>query len=64
MEDAIFKNNKLSFFLHDLPEMFYQDGKIRVSHQAVVNLTQMVTDMHTAITTNPAYQEDAVMIFT
>jgi hypothetical protein len=64
MEDTIFKNNKLSFFLHDLPELFYSDQKIRVSHLASLNLTQMASDMQVAVTQNPEYQEDADMIFT
>ena len=45
MEDSIFKYNKLLFFLHDLPEMFYNEQAIRVNHLAALNLTQMISDM-------------------
>jgi hypothetical protein len=63
MEDSIFKFNKLLFFLHDLPEMFYQDAKIRVNHFAALNLTRMIGDMETAVYSDKVYKEDSDIIF-
>ena len=34
MEDGIFKNSFLSFFLQDLPEMFFTHPRIAVNHMA------------------------------
>ena len=63
MEDAIFKENKLIFFLHDLPEIFYKDPAIRVNHMASINFTKMIGDMETAVNENKKYQLDSEKIF-
>ena len=56
MEDSIFKNSFLSFFLQDLPEMFFAHPRIQVSHLAQINMRRVVNEMEKTIKENTEYQ--------
>jgi len=62
MENSIFKNSFLSFFLTDLPEMFYVQPRIAVSHMAQLNMRRTVLEMEKMIGENQEYQEFQVAI--
>lgn len=56
MEDSIFKNSFLSFFLQDLPELFFSHPRISVSHMAQINMRRIVGEMEKNMNENPEYQ--------
>ena len=62
MEDAIFKNSFLSFFLQDLPELFFTHPKIIVSHVAQINMRRVVTEMEKNVTEDKRYRLNSVAI--
>ena len=55
MEDSIFKNQFLSFFLQDLPEMFYSHQRISISHLAQINMRRVVVEMEKTMQDNKEY---------
>jgi hypothetical protein len=55
MEDSIFKNSFLSFFLQDLPEMFYNHPRIAISHMAQINMRRILVEMEKTMGENTEY---------
>lgn len=62
MEDSIFKNSFLSFFLQDLPELFFTHQRIAVNHAAQTNMRRAVTEMEKTMQDNKEYQLFGVAI--
>ena len=56
MEDAVFKNPFLSFFLQDLPELFYTHHRIVVRHMAQMSMRRVVTDMESRVSEDKEYR--------
>lgn len=56
MEDSIFKNSFLSFFLQDLPELFYTHPRIQVRHMAQISMRRVVTDMERMVSDDKEYR--------
>lgn len=54
-EDSIFKNSTLSFFLQDLPELFFNDKRIQVSTMAQINMRRVVSEMEKSMKENHEY---------
>ena len=55
MEDSIFKNSFLSFFLQDLPELFFTHPRILVGHLALINMRRVVNEMERTMKENAEY---------
>ena len=63
LEDGIFKNNTLAFVLQDLPELFFSNPKISVSHMAQINMRRILQDMEKTMKDNQEYQMFGDAIF-
>ena len=62
MEDSIFKNSFLSFFLQDLPELFFTHPKIIVNHMVQISMRRVVTEMEKMVTEDKKYRVFGVQI--
>ena len=62
MEDAIFKNSFLSFFLQDLAELFFGHPRIQVSHSAQGSMRRAVSEMERTMAENTEYQHFGLAI--
>ena len=55
MEDSIFKNSFISFFLQDLPELFYTEPAIAVRHPILLHMQKVVSEMEMQMNENVDY---------
>lgn len=55
MEESIFKNSILSFFLQDLPELFFTHRQIQVNHMAQIFMRRIVSEMEKTMAENSEY---------
>ena len=55
MEDSIFKNSFLSFFLQDLPELFFSHPRIQVNHMTQIFMRRIVSEMERTMHENVEY---------
>ena len=62
MEDSIFENQFLIFWMQDLTEFFFKDPSIAVSPTAQVHLRRIVSKMEQETKENAEYQKCSQLI--
>ena len=55
MEDSIFKNSFLSFFLQDLPDLFFSHPRIQVNHMTQIFMRRVVSELERTMNQNVEY---------